>query len=169
MKRFSQFLAICLTVIILGSSLPTEIFAEGIYLFANELGQESIQSGAIIEDISRREENTKHFILPDGSYQAVIYSEAIHRKDEEGVWQDIDNRLSLSTENNSGRYVTLDGRSSFTKNFAADRQLFVLEENGYSVSFSFQPNTNLEVMSSKDTIKATAVPNYAPIVRYFIR
>lgn len=45
------------------------------------------------EVVSRREENVKHFDLGHGRFQAVAYGNAVHRKDENGVWQDIDNRL----------------------------------------------------------------------------
>ena len=26
-------------------------------------------------------QNVKHFLLPDGSYEAVVYTDAVHRKD----------------------------------------------------------------------------------------
>ena len=45
-----------------------------------------------VEDL--REESVKHFSLPDGTYQAVSYSGAVHRKNADGTWRDIDNRLN---------------------------------------------------------------------------
>ena len=47
----------------------------------------------IVEIVERREENVKHFRLPDGSYEAVAYAKPVHRKNADGVWQDIDNAL----------------------------------------------------------------------------
>ena len=45
--------------------------------------------GEIVEITSLREENVKHFRLADGTYEAVVYTHPVHRKDENGVWQDI--------------------------------------------------------------------------------
>lgn len=41
-----------------------------------------------------REENVKHFRLPDGSMIAAQYDTAVHYRDESGTWQNIDNTLS---------------------------------------------------------------------------
>ncbi len=46
------------------------------------------------EVVELRDENTKHFENPDGSYTAIMYNNAVHRKDSNGNWQDIDNRMS---------------------------------------------------------------------------
>lgn len=35
----------------------------------------------IVEIEEKRERNVKHFLLPDGSYEAVVYTDAVHRKD----------------------------------------------------------------------------------------
>ena len=42
------------------------------------------------EVVSRREENVKHFDLGHGRFQAVAYGNAVHRKDENGVWHYFD-------------------------------------------------------------------------------
>ena len=46
----------------------------------------------ISEEISLREQNTKHFQLSDGSYTAVVYDEPVHYKQEDD-WIEIDNSL----------------------------------------------------------------------------
>ena len=90
--------------------------------------------GEVEELISLREENIKHFRLSDGTYEAVVYNEPIHRKDENGVWQDIDNTIELKTDANISKYTTQDSRVSFADRFKADSDLFTLSENGYSIS-----------------------------------
>ena len=40
-----------------------------------------------------RREYEKHFLLSDGSFMAVSYPDAVHYKDAEGVWIEVDNRL----------------------------------------------------------------------------
>ena len=45
------------------------------------------------EDNSRREGNIKHFLLEDKSYEAVVYADPVHYK-ENGKWLDIDNTIT---------------------------------------------------------------------------
>ena len=47
----------------------------------------------VFEVVDYREANVKHFYMGDGTYQALTYPEAVHRKDANGTWQDIDNDL----------------------------------------------------------------------------
>ena len=57
------------------------------------------------EAIERREENIKHFRLSPGRYQAVVYAEPVHYKEEgSDEWKDIDNNLDDAT-NESGQAV----------------------------------------------------------------
>ncbi len=115
-----------------------------------------LQNSEIVE---LREENVKHFALENGKYQAVVYAEAVHRKDEYGIWQDIDNRLYIKNKNGVPVYGTEDGRISFA-NVLNDitahppffspsaqapsdiSQLYVmsLSENGYSIEVSLVSN-----------------------------
>ena len=83
-----------------------------------------------------REENEKHFRLSDGTYEAVVYSQPVHRKDKDGIWQDIDNTIELKSDSNVSKYVTQDSRVSFANKFEVGSDLFVLSENGYSISMS---------------------------------
>ena len=70
-------------------------------------------TSTVTEVTSLREESIKHFKLPGGTYQAVIYADAVHRKDAGGQWQNIDNRLYLSqdSKSNTEAYRTTDGRA----------------------------------------------------------
>lgn len=92
----------------------------------------------IVEEESLREECAKHFRMPDGSYTAVVYNAPVHRKDANGVWQDIDNRMSESTVKNKQAYITANGRTVFSKKInAQDPTVFELSENGYGIRVSF--------------------------------
>lgn len=55
----------------------------------------------VSEDISKRNEFEKHFLLSDDTYIAVSYSEAVHIKDDDGIWQEIDNTLVYDNESKS--------------------------------------------------------------------
>ncbi|MBQ4447812.1 MAG: RICIN domain-containing protein [Clostridia bacterium] len=87
----------------------------------------------IIEIESLREETAKHFQLEDGNYQAIAYCMAVHRKDAEGKWQDIDNRLYPDSKN-PGMFSTGDGMFSFSASSSADT-LFTVSNGAFSVSF----------------------------------
>ncbi len=97
-----------------------------------------------------REENVKHFALPDGTYTAITYANPVHRKDENGIWQDIDNTLSMKAVKNKERYATSDMRVSFSKAFSEGEALFALTENGYTIQMaplSWGSNTGTSVMA----------------------
>ena len=111
------------------------------------------------EIVEMREENVKHFALENGKYQAVVYGDPVHRKDENGAWQDIDNRLYLKNKKGVSVYETENGRISFVSGlsytttqssfFSASSKIplgtsqahvMSLSENGYSISFSLVSN-----------------------------
>ena len=72
-------------------------------------------------------------------YQAVTYGTAVHRKDSNGVWQDIDNRLILNVKNNM--YSTSDGRTRLSATTNSSGSLISLSEDGYTLSMSPISNT----------------------------
>ncbi len=85
-----------------------------------ETEQSYAESPIVSEDVSKRGENEKHFLCEDGSYIAVAYADAVHEKNEQDEWIEIDNTLALENnriENNSDNF-----RISFseTANPAAD-------------------------------------------------
>ena len=97
---------------------------------------ESIYHYAINEIPDRREENVKHFYMPDGTYKAVAYADAVHRQDSTGAWKDIDNSLSLKAVSGTNKYSTSDGRVTFAPVFTYNGNVMTLTENGYSVSMA---------------------------------
>ena len=120
MKKMTKFIALLMSIILIICSLPMTVFAESLENISAEentdetsentednekwhlVGEDSIitdeKIGAVSEVESLREENVKHFSLPDGTYEAIIYTEPVHRKDKDGIWQDIDNTIELTTE-----------------------------------------------------------------------
>ena len=90
----------------------------------------------VTELTALRTETSKHFKLTDGTYQAVYYGVPVHRKDANGMWQDIDNSLYLVSKNGSSTLKTHDNRAVFAKEFVFGEPVFSLNENGYSISMS---------------------------------
>lgn len=106
----------------------------------------------------RRDENVKHFRRADGSIDAIVYGYAVHTKDKEGKWQDIDNRLFLD-DLDSKTYKTLDDRIAFASKTDAEN-IITISENGYQISMgiSFSDNTLSASKTdlSKNIINSTA-------------
>lgn len=122
MKKFIKItLSLVLAVILLATAMP--IYA--------------VEDDSIKEVEELREENVKHFEMPDGTFKAIVYGEPVHRKDADGKWQDIDNTLSSEKENGNTNYSSFDGRIKFSKNIKnANGKILELSENGYKISFS---------------------------------
>ena len=144
LKNNKKFFALLLSLIMIVYCLPINIFAIDVEM-----------TDVIVEEESLREENVKHFKMPDGSYTAVVYSNPVHRKDSNGVWQDIDNRMNESTVKNKQAYVTADGRATFSKKINSDDPtVFELSENGYSIKVSFA-DSNIKNTTAKLSNHAT--------------
>ena len=98
--RPARLVSLLLAALLVFSALPAG--ASG--LSAGE-GAESgtMAPEAVIsaEDISRRGDFEKHYLLSDGSFVAVSYAEAVHYRDADGEWAEVDNTLTRNAS--SGR------------------------------------------------------------------
>ncbi len=97
--------------------------------------------GAVAEVVSLRDKYTKHFRLSNGTYQAVQFANAIHRMDSDGVWQDIDNTLTLKSTASSATYATADSRVRFAEKYSANTTVLTLSENGYTITMSLMEDS----------------------------
>ncbi|MBQ7969154.1 MAG: DUF3289 family protein [Clostridia bacterium] len=114
----------------------------------------------IAEDTSRRGEFEKHYLLSDGSFVAVSYPEAVHYLNENGTWEEVDNRLSLDSK--SSRIIN--EASNFPVSFAnspTSNSLASLMYNGKVFSWGLSA-TKLE--NGKMTQLNTFSSNKANIV-----
>ncbi len=149
-NSLKKALALFSVIAILISALPGKIYAtepqttlssvDQTEATTNPIAQELISNelcSGITEILELREKNTKHFAMTDGTYKAISYSSAIHRKDKNGNWQDINNNLQLSSVKNVSLYTTVDERTSFSSTTPA----FTLQENSYSISMSLKSNS----------------------------
>lgn len=147
-NHMKKALAITLILFILLSIFPISAFAskENSSDYTSNTARrpdaitvnENYVSNTVQEIVSRREENVKHFLLPDGSVEAIIYSNPVHRKDESGKWQDIDNRLGENSSKTDQGYITSDERTIFAKKISADSpKIFEIHENGYEIKVLF--------------------------------
>ena len=178
MKKYIKITAMVLSLLIFACCIPFNVFAtdtDSSYMSETEsadpMVEESIELvendiiGDVVEVVEMRQENVKHFRLADGTYEAVIYPQAVHRKDENGVWQDIDNDLELQSVEGKQKYATKDHRVRFSKNFEFNNQLFSLNENGYAVSMTLVgTDTSLSSSSSSLTLGESLIHSNSPNV-----
>lgn len=149
-KLVKRFISLALVTVILMSSLPfsaaadksygvDDLFMEAEYdedsdafQIAAEEEMKAKAGQGVVEIESLREESSKHFQQEDGAYQAIAYTMAVHRKDAEGKWQDIDNRLFIDPENPS-YYTTADERFTFAAE-SASNILYAINDGAYAIN-----------------------------------
>ena len=141
---YKKLVAFLLAIVCMVNIVPFTTVSE------NQFSETDMSNVVDTEIKERREENVKHFRREDGTAEAIVYGYAVHRKDENGVWQDIDNRLTTKIQNGMTVYSTKDERIKFAKH-ATDESLITLSENGYQISMGFIPSQN----GSNDTLIST--------------
>ncbi len=114
----------------------------------NDMEQENI---TVVEEVETlRTENTKHFLMSDGTYKAVMYDTPVHRKNSEGEWQNIDNELQECSVSKNLDYTTKDKRVSFSKNpILSDNKICEIMDNEYSIKISYLSDMKKDAIKSK--------------------
>ena len=139
MKLFAFIMALLMLVV----SLPVTAFASAINdalsdehnVVTNVNNENSAAKKDIIvleEDKSLREENIKHFKLSDGTTKAVVYPQAVHYKDADGKWVDIDNALTL----NGSEYSSNNKQSIKFANKSGSSGLVSIKDGDYKIDFT---------------------------------
>ncbi len=88
----------------------------------------------------RREENVKQYLMSDGSIAAAVYGAPVHYQDN-GLWEEIDNRLSEETagdEDGAEEAVLSNGKNDFKVKFAKQgdsKKLVRLQKGSHKVSW----------------------------------
>lgn len=115
---------------------------------------ENAEAQAIVaEETGMRSENEKHYRLEDGSYVAAQYPTAVHYKDENGNWVDIDNTLSFEESKSDEDFDGYtNSENSFSVKLANDAkdQLFRLNDGESSVSMKLSESA---VQSSEISVE----------------
>ena len=125
MKKFhkrkiwiSSLLALSLLINVLSAS--AEEIGNDSESAASETEQSYAESPIVSEDVSKRGENEKHFLCEDGSYIAVAYADAVHEKNAQDEWIEIDNTLALENNRIENNSESFHASFSETANPAAD-------------------------------------------------
>ena len=118
-KPFLKTLSLVLTLALIINMLPLHVFAsdEEEASISNpfvDVAEEPTPAEIVGEETSLRSEMEKHFRLSDGSYIAVSYGMPVHYQDTAGVWQDIDNSLTLSADQTAYQSANAEVDSAFS-------------------------------------------------------
>lgn len=126
---------------------------------------ENAEAQAIVaEETGMRSENEKHYRLEDGSYVAAQYPTAVHYKDENGNWVDIDNTLSFEESKSDEDFDGYtNNENSFSVKLANDAkdQLFRLNDGEGSVSMKLSESAVQSSEISVENADSTAAAQSA--------
>lgn len=131
-NTFKSLLSLVLALLMVFYVLPADIYkvlaAED--SAANFDNEESVD--ALFELINLRTADTKYIQMSDGTIQALVYDQPVHWLDDDGNWQEVDNRLSSAGDS----FESADLRVKFSKKITGNNQLFTLHD-GNPKDFTF--------------------------------
>ena len=112
---------------------------------------ETDEIGDIVgEDSEQRTENSKTFLLDDGTKMFVDYGEPIHYKNSKNEWVDYDNTLLKSDDNSTYSNKESDVNVSLSKNTSSD-SLVSVENDKHEISWNYDDanKSNIVVQNGK--------------------
>ena len=147
-KLFSVIsLTLCVTI---GLSLPVEVYASTLpeketqySSFDNVVGENPEESKIVKELTDERTENSKEFLLEDGTKMIAQYNEPVHYKDSKGKWVEYNNTLSedkTASPDEAGDSSYTNKSSDISVNLsnkAKSKNMISLQSNGYKISWGY--------------------------------
>lgn len=134
--------------------------------------------GIVGEILEKRGKFEKHFLKEDGTIEAYVYPKAVHFKNNEGQWKDIDDTLMLKRDE-KGNEVFKNKSNEYTIEFSKNAdagKLFRIRENSFEISWSmegmrpsiaYQQKVKMEsIKSIPDDLKKVSIPNQGSVVFY---
>ena len=122
-KPFLKTLSLVLTLALIINMLPLHVFAsdeeDSVSNPFVDVAEEPTPAEIVGEETRLRSEVEKHFRLSDGSYIAVSYGMPVHYQDTAGSWHDIDNSLTLSTDQTAYQSANAEVDSAFSADLSA--------------------------------------------------
>ena len=156
-----KILSVLLAGILTFSSLPISVMAENISISQEtneDTSEESLATDEdvfiIQEDTTKRGEFEKHYICSDGTYVVASYAEAIHYKDDNGNWIDVDNRPMQTTE---GAYTTRNGDFGISvPSSTSDGHLMRMDKGEHSLSWTLSANKKAGTIKMDSSVSTMA-------------
>ena len=140
-------ITLCATV---GLSLPVDVVAATLpkaetqySSFNNVVGENPEESKIVKELTGERTENSKEFLLEDGTKMIAQYNEPVHYKDSKGKWVEYNNTLSedkTASPDEAGNSSYTNKSSDISVNLsnkAKSKNMISLQSDGYKISWGY--------------------------------
>lgn len=140
-------ITLCATV---GLSLPVDVVAATLpkaetqySSFDNVVGENPEESKIVKELTDERTENSKEFLLEDGTKMIAQYNEPVHYKNNKGKWVEYNNTLSedkTASPDEAGDSSYTNKSSDISVNLsnkAKSKNMISLQSNGYKISWGY--------------------------------
>ena len=140
-------ITLCATV---GLSLPVDVVAATLpkaetqySSFDNVVGENPEESKIVKELTNERTENSKEFLLEDGTKMIAQYNEPVHYKDSKGKWVEYNNTLSedkTASPDEAGDSSYTNKSSDISVNLsnkAKSKNMISLQSDGYKISWGY--------------------------------
>lgn len=140
-------ITLCATV---GLSLPVDVVAATLpkaetqySSFDNVVGENPEESKIVKELTGERTENSKEFLLEDGTKMIAQYNEPVHYKDSKGKWVEYNNTLSedkTASPDEAGDSSYTNKSSDISVNLsnkAKSKNMISMQSNGYKISWGY--------------------------------
>ena len=118
--------------------------------FSNVKSETDEIGDIVSEDSEQRTENSKTFLLDDGTKMFVDYGEPVHYKNSKNEWLDYDNTLVKSDDNSTYSNKESDVNVSLSKNTSSD-SLVSVENDKHEISWNYDDanKSNIVVQNGK--------------------
>ena len=118
--------------------------------FSNVKSETDEIGNIVSEDSEQRTENSKTFLLDDGTKMFVDYGEPVHYKNSKNEWVDYDNTLVKSDDNSTYSNKESDVNVSLSKNTSSD-SLVSVENDKHEISWNYYDanKSNIVVQNGK--------------------
>ena len=137
--------------------------------FSNVKSETDEIGDIVSEDSEQRTENSKTFLLDDGTKMFVDYGEPVHYKNSKNEWVDYDNTLVKSDDNSTYSNKESDVNVSLSKNTSSD-SLVSVENDKHEISWNYDDanKSNIVVQNGKtnDDKNDTALDNIISNAEY---
>ncbi|WHY01333.1 DNRLRE domain-containing protein [Neobacillus sp. DY30] len=154
----AKLIPVLITIMLLLSFLPMKTLAETDEtkpVFPPQVEFPAKGSKDIVkEDTEKREENVKHFLLKDHTYEADVYPFPVHYK-ENGQWKDIDNTLVESTDSETNGPVLENKANNLKIKFAKktnQNDLVRIKSGNYILGWNLDNIQDAQVVQDKVNI-----------------
>ncbi len=176
MKKRNRVLCILLSILLSIQMCSCLVLADTVPDTALENASDSVSDAPMSEDkqlvgelTEKRSAYEKYYAFSDRSETAVIYPQAVHFQDTEGVWQDIDNTLSEALD--EGEAVLQNKENLWNIKFskkAKDGKLIKLKYGSHNIKWYLQgaEKTEGEPLVSDVGDEQFALPKVSSGMRY---